>query len=240
MDVRSYYGKLIRAALTHSLDITHGAIFVLVIVVGATAWYVPSMRDYLKQLDVEGWQVGIVVLAAIVVLRLFSAPYWIHSEQGQELATSQNALHAISEERPFTFVTISCNAVGNNFHATPVWDIKRIHLLFENLSKRLLKFNVIRIAIEHDGREDSVPIREDGGTFIHGEQQMTYGFDVIGISTSKFPFVLTVSFDVHYDNVPPISIRGTRRKIRYTMHSFKPVAADNLIIEQDEYRVNDL
>jgi hypothetical protein len=65
---------------------------------------------------------------------------------------------------------------------------------------------------------------------------MTYGFDAAGITTKKFPFVVTVSFDVHNDNVPPLCIRGTKRRVRYTIQSFKPVQAENLIIEQDEHR----
>jgi hypothetical protein len=35
-----------------------------------------------------------------------------------------------------------------------------------------------------------------------------------------------------------LKVRGTRRKVRYTVHSFRPVRADCLIIEQDEYAVD--
>jgi hypothetical protein len=130
-----------------------------------------------------------------------------------------------------------CKAVGNNFHATPIRDIQRIDLVFENLSKRLLRFKVKRMGIEHGGQETTIEPPDDGGTYIHGEQRMTYGADISGIRTSTFPFVLTVSFDVHYDNAPAVRARGSSRKLRYTVQSFKPVVAHDLILEQNEYDV---
>jgi hypothetical protein len=235
--VGAYYRSVIRAAFTHSIHITHGIIFVLIIAAGAVGFFSATSRKYLEGFDVGGWEIGAGVLGAILLVRLAAAPFWLHAEEAKQLADARKTLKEISEERPFTFVTIDCMAVGNNFHTVPTWDVKRVNLMFENLSKRLLRFKVRTLGLEYGGNTNTIEIPESAGTHIHGEQRMTYGVDVSGIQTIHFPFVLTVSFDVHYDNVPPLSVRGTSRKVQYTVYSFRPVNATNVILEEAEYTV---
>ena len=232
-----YYCRIVRRAVSHSLDLTQTIIFVLVVLAGLAIVVVPTTQKLLGRLDVGGAIVAGSVLVLIILVRLLLAPYWIHKEEAAELATTRKTLSDISEERPLAFVNIQCNARGNDFHTTPTWNITRMEFVFQNLSDRLLTYKVQHVLVEYIGRKHSLPLPVTGTTYIHGGQQMTFGFDVGGIETKQFPFELTVGFDAHYDNVPPLKARGTRRKVRYTFQSFRPVIANSLILEQEEYDV---
>jgi hypothetical protein len=132
--VRAYYWKLFQLAFSHSVDITQAAIFVLVIVTGMTAWFAPSTREYLRQFDVAGWQVGAAVLVLILALRLVFTPYWMHSEQAKELAVAEKTLSEIAQDRPFTLSQQSTHHVIRD----------RLRVILSRPRKRASTFRVAR------------------------------------------------------------------------------------------------
>lgn len=99
----------------------------------------------------------------------------------------------------------------------------------------MLLFRVKELFFELAGVRTSVPVLGQAGTYVHARQPMSYGFDVQGLTAVAFPVIVTVGFDIEYDNVPPIRCRGTKRVIRHTFNSFRPMNWSNLIIDQDEY-----
>jgi hypothetical protein len=77
-----YYGTVARVAFTHSLSIAQAVIFVLAILVGGVAYFVPKTQAILTPwiTGLNGWQVATGVLGAIRVelhhLTTSSSPKW--------------------------------------------------------------------------------------------------------------------------------------------------------------------
>jgi hypothetical protein len=82
-----YYGTVARVAFTHSLSIAQAVIFVLAILVGGVAYFVPKTQAILTPwiTGLNGWQVATGVLGAIVFIRLVLAAYWIFKQQDQRI-----------------------------------------------------------------------------------------------------------------------------------------------------------
>jgi hypothetical protein len=170
----------------------------------------------------------------VLVVRLVLAPYWIYKLQNSELAEKTAQLDRISEDRPLAYETVNFSVTGNNFHTTPTYAINHLELVFNNLSDRMLKYTVVELYIEYLGSKIVVPTDLEAGTFIHARQTMSYGFDVQGMNVTQFPATFCIGFKVHYDNVPSLRRRSTRRVIDYKFLSFKPMNWTNLIREQEE------
>ena len=188
--MRTYYLRVLRLAISHALDITQAAIFLLAIVLGAAALFLPAVKNNIDSFNVSGPFVGAVVLIFIIAIRLLLAPYWIHQEEIAEQSKARKLLSDISEDRPFAYVNLHCDAGGRDFHTTPTWFLTRINLIFENLSDRLLTYKVLNVTIEFSGRKFTCPLPVQPDTFVHGHQQMTFGFDVHGIETKQFPLAI--------------------------------------------------
>jgi hypothetical protein len=82
-----YYGKVFRAAFTHSLDTAQSVIFALAIVIGAIAYFIPKTQAILMPWAsvLNGWQVATGVLGTIVFVRLGLAPYWMFIQQSRRI-----------------------------------------------------------------------------------------------------------------------------------------------------------
>src|SRR5438067_5449600 len=83
-----YYGTVARVAFTHSLSTAQAVIFVLAILVGGVAYFVPKTQAILTPwiTALNGWQVATGVLGTIVFIRLVLAPYWIFRQQDHRIA----------------------------------------------------------------------------------------------------------------------------------------------------------
>jgi hypothetical protein len=82
-----YYGKVFRAAFTHSLNTAQSVIFALAIVIGAIAYFIPKTQAILMPWAsvLNGWQVATGVLGTIVFVRLGLAPYWMFIQQSRRI-----------------------------------------------------------------------------------------------------------------------------------------------------------
>jgi hypothetical protein len=75
MDFFSYYGRVLAAAFSQSLDTAQAIIFVIIIAAGVVTYFFPAVK---MPTDLYGWKVSAIVLGAIIALGLFLfAPYWI-------------------------------------------------------------------------------------------------------------------------------------------------------------------
>ena len=70
-----YWCLVLQMAWTHSLGRASDVILSLVILLGLSTFFVPTIH---MGIDVNGWQIAAIVLGCIVGLRLLVAPYWIH------------------------------------------------------------------------------------------------------------------------------------------------------------------
>ena len=94
----TYLWLVLKTACRHSLGTTHSIILVLLIVAGIVTSTVPQVE---LLVDLHGWQVAFAVLALIIAVRLFLAPYWIWKDDQGRLAVlnSQAADKAQNEQR---------------------------------------------------------------------------------------------------------------------------------------------
>jgi len=208
---------------------------VIVIAAGALVQFDPAIKSIVEAADLSGWKVAALVLGAIVLVRLLLAPYWIYEAQRTKLNTAALTLSRISEDRPFTYVTMTFEVTGQNFHAQPIYTVNRMEFLFENISDRILKYEIRELYFEFDGKRTDIPISNVTPNYIHARQQMGYGFDVSGLVVQTFPTTFVVGFDIEYDNEPSIRRRGTKRVIRNTFKSFKPMVWNDVVTDQREY-----
>jgi len=89
MDFIKYYVRLMRVALTHSLRSAHGILLILLIVVGVVPYLYPRIEILV---DPHGWAPAALILASIVAVRLFLAPFWIWKEDQVQLADLRRQL----------------------------------------------------------------------------------------------------------------------------------------------------
>ena len=78
----TYIWLVIRTACRHSVDVAQAVLFILFIVAGLVTYLFPRV---LVMVDFSGWQAMAAVLAGIVCVRLFSAPYWIWRDNQSKL-----------------------------------------------------------------------------------------------------------------------------------------------------------
>jgi hypothetical protein len=83
----TYLWLVLKTACRHSLHATHGVILVLIILAGIVTSTVPQVEVLV---DLHSWQVAVVVLALIIAVRLFLAPYWIWKDDQSRLAILHN------------------------------------------------------------------------------------------------------------------------------------------------------
>lgn len=146
----------------------------------------------------------------------------------------QRKLDDIAEERDFAYVDMSLGmyqktAIGPYF-------INRMELIFQNLGKKMLRYEIKELELEIAGIKAAIGTPINSGGVIHGGQRMQYGMDVIANNApiSTFPINVEFVFSAEYDNQPPVKKRTTRRKVRYTFKSFKPVNCTSVILEEHE------
>ena len=197
----------------------------------------PPGRVIVESANLGGWNVAIVVLGAIVFIRFLLAPYWIFKAESTQLVAAKETLSKISEERHFGFIDIAPRIRGENFHRTPEWTIERMDLRFYNFGDRTLSYKIKELFCEHNGIKIEAPLSENINKCINAGQEITYTINISKLSFKMFPVIIIIGFIVEYDNIPPIRKRGTKRILRYTFWSFRPVQRDIDIIEQDEYWV---
>jgi|SRR5271166_3241161 len=73
-----YYGRVLRVAFTHSINIAQAVIFALVILFGLATRLLPksiTLTSWASAL--AGWQIAAEVLGGIVIIRLVLGGYWV-------------------------------------------------------------------------------------------------------------------------------------------------------------------
>jgi hypothetical protein len=167
----------------------------------------------------------------IFIGRLLYAPYATLKAQCAQLAAANETLLEIARDRPFTYVTTNFKIIKNG----PAFAIARVDFLFENVGDKILLFKVKDLFLEYAGVKIAIPLSTAGETYIHAKKTMLHGFDLEGLSVQNFPVIISVGFDVEYDNFPALRVRGTKRVIQHTFKSFEPLEWSNLITHQEEY-----
>jgi hypothetical protein len=229
-----FYMKYFKEVCRPSIDIAQAVIFILLISGGLVIYLYPPGRKIIESAELTSWKVAIYVLVAIVVTRLILAPYWIFEAQSIQLNKVNETLSRISEDRPFNYADIVLSVIGNNFHKSVVWTVERIELLFENLGERIISYKITELFFEYDGNKMAIPMPIDSDAYIHARQLIRHGFDVKELTVKRFPAIFVIGLSVEYDNVPPIHKRVTKRIIKHTFNSFRPMDWSNTIIKQDE------
>jgi hypothetical protein len=80
----TYWLKVIRVALSHTLDLTQTVLFLLVLLAGAIGYFNPSAAPWLAA--TSGWTFTLVVLSGVILVRLVLAPYWIDKDKDASIA----------------------------------------------------------------------------------------------------------------------------------------------------------
>jgi hypothetical protein len=88
MALWEFYWKVFEVAFSHSIEIAHAILFVLLIVLGLVLYFVPGLKAPFLGVQVtpnhlHAWQAAGIVLASIIIIRLILAPYWIWKEERQ-------------------------------------------------------------------------------------------------------------------------------------------------------------
>jgi hypothetical protein len=88
-----FYWAVLVAAFTHSIELAHAVIFILLIAFGVASTWFPGLRlPYLGWKvtpdHLHGWQAAALVFGAIVVIRLILAPFWVWQKEHQALVSA--------------------------------------------------------------------------------------------------------------------------------------------------------
>jgi hypothetical protein len=94
MDFFRYYFRVLRVALTHTLEAAHSILLVFFIVAGLVTYFYPRTEI---PVDLHGWQVAAITVTAMVAVRLFLAPFWIWKEDQAQLSNLRRRVE--SKER---------------------------------------------------------------------------------------------------------------------------------------------
>lgn len=93
-----YYYRLLQVAVTHSLDLTQGALIVVLMVLGVVSTMltdpqiVASIAAFMASLAT--WQAAMRTLGVIVGIRLLLAPFWVHQDAEKKIADLCDRLDA--------------------------------------------------------------------------------------------------------------------------------------------------
>ena len=82
MELLRYYGRVLRVAFTHSLDIAQAVIFASLIAIGFVSHFFPKLQVTMTTWasELTGSQVAAVILGTIFGIRLILAPYWMYKK----------------------------------------------------------------------------------------------------------------------------------------------------------------
>jgi len=211
-----YCGRVLHVALSHSLHTAHSIILVLLIVAGLTTFLVPDLEIVP---DLHGWQVAASVVAAIVSVRLFLAPFWISQEDGKTIQSLEAELlrlkqvdyaHGLvlSEVQP----SVDLGNLGNSLE---------LRLQLSNLVGSPLKFFVERYVSTIGGKQ--VVAKSANPTIIHKESRMTFfpnsGFSKSDYSAFKERETGTLAFSIVYG--PPEGAYTRRMEKTLRIDAFK-------------------
>src|ERR1700745_3259479 len=94
MDLFRYYFRVLRVALTHTLEAAHSILLVFFIVAGLVTYFYPRTEI---PVDLHGWQIAAITIAGIVAVLLFLAPFWIWKEDQAQLSNLRRRVE--SKER---------------------------------------------------------------------------------------------------------------------------------------------
>jgi hypothetical protein len=89
----TYLWLVLRRAWRQSLDTAQSILFALIIIAGLLTYVVPQIK---VMVDLGGWQVAALTVGAVLVIRLFLAPYWIWKDQQSE---NQNLVQQLDRRK---------------------------------------------------------------------------------------------------------------------------------------------
>jgi hypothetical protein len=90
-----YYWLMLCMAFKHSLGVAQTVVFILLILLGAVAHWVPGVKT---MIDVSGSLVAATILGLIIVIRLILAPFWIWKNDQKEILALKVLKEDFSDE----------------------------------------------------------------------------------------------------------------------------------------------
>jgi hypothetical protein len=142
-------------------------------------------------------------------------------------------LLAIGQDRPLTFKNINLSVT--KITATDLL-VKRISVIYENLSERMLSYSFLALDIELGGSKFSLLSDDSPATdFIHRNQEQSYGGDISPpLLLPELPFDVIVEYTLEFDNVPKTNRRETYLRVKTTFESFEPLVWKSLKLTHQE------
>jgi len=121
MAILRYYQQVIFTAFRHSLDWAQGAIFLLLIVVGAVSYFrgLPDMTA-----AISGWQAAALVFGSIIAVRLLLAPYWMHRELKALIPSPLKSDLSVTLHDGMAYEAMSVDSAGQPLPDARAWLVR--------------------------------------------------------------------------------------------------------------------
>lgn len=174
------------------------------------------------------WTAAVAMAALEIVL---IAPYRLWKSNKAAIEEGKDKLKAMSQDRPLHYDHADFNHAVNkkagtcNFSAT---------IYFAHSGDQMMKWRLRSWSIEANGKKLSSPAATTD-YFVHKGQQAWYHIPSLqDVPVKNWPVSIDIAFDLEYDNVPPLSVRGSKRLIRYVVPAGKSknVPASDLLSEE--------
>jgi len=187
---------------------------------------------FLPNWDLSAWLLAFAVTLLVV---LFEGSYRAARSLEKQRDDFKDTLEAIERTRPLTYANAAFNFLEPQWQTGEVF-ITGWALLLENLGDQMLKYTVKELYLEHDGKRAEHILATNEGAYIHARKEMQHSsVPAEKFSIGKPPTNFIVGFVIEYDNVPPVRVRTTMRRIKFDLASIRPVAISNVILDQNEY-----
>lgn len=170
----------------------------------------------------------LLAFAVIFVGRLILAParlYWNEHERAERV---NQRLVSIGQERPFAYDHADFNTT---IHGKTI-DVGAT-IYFMNHGNEILRWRLVDAYIEVNGHRNAFVSSQS--YFVNKGQRAWFHYHPCkNAPFPKWPITVNVMFDVEYDNVPPLRVRGTKRVIRYVISATKQKNIPAVDVYSDE------
>jgi hypothetical protein len=160
-----FYWLVFREAFRHSLDIAQSVIFFVVILSGLVAARNPSLKPMIDRFDLGGWQIAVIVLGAIVLIRLVFAPYW--------LWRAVNARIAVNPEKAIDW---GLRSVGFHFAVDKKKKALQVQFILENGLDVPLRYEVEDILVTIEDKGVDSPTFDNMGGVVSRMNRTTFAY----------------------------------------------------------------
>lgn len=179
-----------------------------------------------------------VILAALVYWqRRRSAASEIHGELELERDTLKQDLAAVALSGQLAYLNMGVDLeTAQQPDQNPnLANLRGVSFFFQNLSDKLLTYRLGVVEVWVGNNKQTLDVKGEAPGFIHQGQPLSYSVPLRVPAPVTPPFSVTVNLSLHYDNVPAIMDRGTRRKVKLHFRSLVVGEASSTILEAEEW-----